>query len=274
MSERPIDATACGSSPDWPTPTATEYGSSQNGVLRHGGVTPSGSIEKPRPGAGKPGLQGMARLHWPTPTSTDANAAGSRAGTPRAAAEAKAHPGTSLTDAALGLWVTPTSRDWKGSSEAQGTRGTEDDTRGVNLPTQVFRQTRLLFGDGPDDPASPSESGKPLDWRTPAARDGDARGAQTGQAKAEAAKTWPTPNAEGGTGHRSGTNRDTWRPTLEGAAQGREPVLHDPNPQPRKVRGSLNYAWVCQLMGLPDGWLDLPLDASADWLHPASGGSR
>jgi hypothetical protein len=30
---------------------------------------------------------------------------------------------------------------------------------------------------------------------------------------------WPTPNAEGGTGYMSGSNRDTWRPTLNGAAQ-------------------------------------------------------
>ncbi len=30
---------------------------------------------------------------------------------------------------------------------------------------------------------------------------------------------WPTPNAQGGTGYMSGSNRDTWRPTLEGAVQ-------------------------------------------------------
>src|SRR5262245_54541484 len=30
---------------------------------------------------------------------------------------------------------------------------------------------------------------------------------------------WPTPNAEGGTGYMSGSNRDTWRPTLAGAVQ-------------------------------------------------------
>jgi len=29
--------------------------------------------------------------------------------------------------------------------------------------------------------------------------------------------SWPTPNAQGGTGYMSGSNRDTWRPTLEGA---------------------------------------------------------
>jgi hypothetical protein len=30
---------------------------------------------------------------------------------------------------------------------------------------------------------------------------------------------WPTPNAEGETGYMSGSNRDTWRPTLVGAVQ-------------------------------------------------------
>ena len=37
---------------------------------------------------------------------------------------------------------------------------------------------------------------------------------------------WPTPNAAGGTGYMSGSNRDTWRPTLEGMAKGFRPVLH------------------------------------------------
>lgn len=45
----------------WPTPTASTYGSSANGVLRHGGMTPSGHWEKPRPCAGKPSLERLAR---------------------------------------------------------------------------------------------------------------------------------------------------------------------------------------------------------------------
>lgn len=34
----------------------------------------------------------------------------------------------------------------------------------------------------------------------------------------------PTPTASGGTGYMSGSNRDTWRPTLESAVQGYEPT--------------------------------------------------
>lgn len=40
----------------------------------------------------------------------------------------------------------------------------------------------------------------------------------------------PTPNAEGGTGYMSGSNRDTWRPTLESAVKGYLPVLHQGRP--------------------------------------------
>jgi hypothetical protein len=36
---------------------------------------------------------------------------------------------------------------------------------------------------------------------------------------ATGSSSWPTPNAEGGTGYMSGSNRDTWRPTLESAAR-------------------------------------------------------
>lgn len=42
---------------------------------------------------------------------------------------------------------------------------------------------------------------------------------------------WPTANSAGGTGYMSGSNRDTWRPTLEGAAIGHRPVLHQGRPQ-------------------------------------------
>lgn len=42
--------------------------------------------------------------------------------------------------------------------------------------------------------------------------------------------SWATPTAQGGTGYMSGTNRDTWRPTLEGQARGLFPVLHQGRP--------------------------------------------
>jgi hypothetical protein len=67
--------------------------------------------------AAKKGSRCLQRdvMLWPTATATDAKASGSRAGTPRSSSAAKAHPGTSLTDAVLGMWATPTRRDWKGT---------------------------------------------------------------------------------------------------------------------------------------------------------------
>jgi hypothetical protein len=44
------------------------------------------------------------------------------------------------------------------------------------------------------------------------------------------ADQWATPNALSGTGYLSGSNRDTWRPTLEGQAQGKAATLHSPRP--------------------------------------------
>jgi hypothetical protein len=87
---------------------------------------------------------------------------------------------------------------------------------------------------------------------------------------------WPTPNAEEATGYMSGSNRDTWRPTLSGIVEGQSPVLHQgrpahpsslpaqPTPQPgdessnnaptSRPRLRLNPAFVAWLMGLPEGW--------------------
>lgn len=67
---------------EYPTPSATSYGTSQN----------EGQVAHHRPNtAGTPSLETWARRLWPTPTSGDRKRSGSR-GT-------NAHPGTHLTDA-------------------------------------------------------------------------------------------------------------------------------------------------------------------------------
>ena len=85
-----------------PTPTATPYGSTNNGQRADGSTYRT---------AGMPSLETMARRSlWPTPTADDAKSSGSR-NTPGS----KAHPGISLTDAVRGdggtgrkeLWPTP-----------------------------------------------------------------------------------------------------------------------------------------------------------------------
>jgi hypothetical protein len=177
---------ADGSGDMWPTPAASEGGSNGNAPGENG----------PR----RPSLEGAARL-WPTATAMDCIGSGSAG----YSTESGRRPGTTLTDAANGLWVTPTTRDWKGSSAAQGTRGTPENPVGVNLPTQVHRV------DGPPVPESRSTDGKPPDWGTPTAHD----------------------------------RTHTPRP------------VHHGTQLANQVRGQLNPAWVAQLQGLPDGWLDL-----------------
>lgn len=94
-----------------PTPSAAEYGSSQNGV------------NSTRPSAGTPSLSTMARHGlFPTPTADDGR--GSRRATARTPSWTS-NPGTTLTDAvqpelegaypAVGgrLWATPRASDWR-----------------------------------------------------------------------------------------------------------------------------------------------------------------
>ena len=130
--------------PPLPTPSATPYGTSNNGD--------PGDGRKQYRLKGKPSLETMARRNlWPTPTLGDGKASGSRN-----TASSKAHFGVSLTDAVRGdsgrgrMWPTPTGRDWKdGSAESC-----------KNVP-----ENALL--------------GRAVHWRTPQARDGIPRGPQT-----------------------------------------------------------------------------------------------
>jgi len=88
---------------EYPTPSATDYGSSNNG-------TRDGSTAYDT--AGNPSLSSWARTLWPTATAGDAKASGA-AGYSTASGR---HAGTTLTDAAVRNWATPTARDGKGPS--------------------------------------------------------------------------------------------------------------------------------------------------------------
>lgn len=120
LSEHHIDETDSGSL--LPTPTATTYGTTNNGKR------PDGTTFKT---AGKPSLQTMAHRGmlqtpnrtelyeagklWPTPTAGDAKASGSRN-----LPGSKAHTGVSLTDfvrfgnsTTPRMWPTPAARDFR-----------------------------------------------------------------------------------------------------------------------------------------------------------------
>lgn len=102
------DASGCSSS-EWPTPTATPYGSNQGGENpgpKRPGLAALAKLQWPTPPAGDAGQSGVGQNRvggpslgeavrtWPTPTCGDAKSAGSR-NTP----DSEAHAGTSLTDA-------------------------------------------------------------------------------------------------------------------------------------------------------------------------------
>lgn len=94
--------TAASDSSCWPTPTACEYGSSQNGI--------GGACE--RPSAHTPSLYTIAR-QWPTPTANlEGRGARSAEATARRFKENRGR-GANLHDFAA-LWPTPTARDQKG----------------------------------------------------------------------------------------------------------------------------------------------------------------
>lgn len=211
ISEQPTDAIESGSSgDDWPTPTATSYGSSNNGCPGDGreeyatkgkpsleGManqwpTPRASLNeqrqtKPSPSQlrGEHGMNLAAAVNWPTPRAEDCEQTGAHRGAPdtltsamrlwptatagdsrssgsRTTEGSAAHPGISLTDAAVhGLkiddtakrWVTPTARDWK---DSPGQESCVTDHQHCDLlPRQVFA--------GLQDPGSSSTDGKPLE---------------------------------------------------------------------------------------------------------------
>lgn len=129
----------------YPTPSAADYGSSQNGVNGVGG-------ENERPSAGTPSLSTMARTGalglWPTACTTDAASAARHT----TDADGAMHPGTTLTDA-VRLWATPAAANWRSGSVSDDCF----DRNSMPLQEQVLRT-----------------------WPTPTARLGDpARGSSS-----------------------------------------------------------------------------------------------
>jgi hypothetical protein len=113
-----------------PTPSATTYGTSNNGCPGDGRL-----VYATR---GKPSLETMARQNlWPTPTAGDARASGSRN-----TATSNAHPGVSLTDAVRQdggtgrMWPTPASRDYR-YPNASPYSARSGGTKGEQLPNAV-----------------------------------------------------------------------------------------------------------------------------------------
>ena len=254
-SEPRTDASESGSSRDgWPTPNVGEKDCSPEHWDRRQQEKAAAGINLQK------SLLVEARRSWTTPTRDDAggrstryrqggtslSAQSQRSARPTATAEdARAsgaagystesgrHPGTTLTDAANGLWASPQARDWKDSGPTQGNRKSPNLGTQAHFPTPKASDGRSKgTGGTPDhgldamaragllDPESSSTSGKSRDW--------------------------PTPDVGAVTGGRSarGQSKPGRQSTLAATGQ----------------RGVLNSRWVAQLMGYPPDWCDLPDD--------------
>jgi len=194
----------------------------------HHGPQRSGTHGDPNLPAAVLSVQNTGTLNWPTATAGDANSSGSRN-----LEGSNAHPGTSLTPKAADGRSKGTGGSPDHGLDAMaragllwGTPTTRDwkdgACRDANVPTNglLARQVTRV---GPPDPESDSTIGKHRDWPTPAAStdNGGAHGLGGGSAA----------NA-----------------TLKEIGL------------PQMGTGRLNPDWVTQLMGFPDGWLDLPAE--------------
>jgi hypothetical protein len=229
----------------WPTPTATPYGSSQNGINGVGG-------EFERPSANKPSLENMARMQaeivptgsaWPTPRAVD--------GTRGPGESSKRDGGPSLTTVSS-QWATPAARDWKDGACVE-----------ANVPTKALLGRQAVR------------------WATPVASDNANRmtkaapshGNGHGRVLAGQAASWPTPVAT----LQSTAPSTTGATTLNGAASATsglldpttstdgEPTSPPADPSlPSSERRVLNPRFVEALMGLPPGWVSaLPRTTAA-----------
>ena len=225
-----------GSSPIYPTPSATEYGSSQNG------------INSTRPSAGTPSLETMARRgSWPTP-STAMNAGFTRDDEKRAAVSSgghrRGHCGNELLRRVEArAWPTPRAED----SESTGAHRGEPDT--------LTSAVRLWHTPTSGDANSSGSAGY-----------GTASGRSEGTTLTDAVvgprgplAKWPTPSSRD---HKDGDSQSCANVPIN-ALLGRAAVHGAP------VGMKLNPAWVCWLMGWPRGWDALePMEKEAfdEWL--------
>lgn len=195
--------------------------------------------------SGRP-TSGSASGSWPTATRQDAAQSGAAA----YSTESGRHAGTTLTDAARGLWASPQARDWKDSGPTQGNR------KSPNLGTQAHWPSPQAR-DGDNRGADPSRVGDPKrhggwnldDW---VARAGLLdRGSHSTSGRSR--DSWPTPDANS---HDRGGQPDlAWQ-----KARGRTETINDVVLNQERVRGVLNSRWVAQLMGYPSDWCDVPTE--------------
>jgi hypothetical protein len=178
------------------------------------------------------------------------------------------------------MWPTPNSERVSQRTDVTLSGDGRQKPNKLGWATAAFWSTPKASADKPGRPLAADRGDLQAQatlWATPTIK-GDYNSAsyegKSGDGLRTQAVQWPTPNSEGGTGYMSGSNRDTWRPTLEGMALGYQPVLHQPRPShPAPAicthgptcRPSLNPRFVSWLMNIPVGWVDAehPLDSTS-----------
>lgn len=121
-------------------------------------------------------------------------------------------------------WATPTQRDFRSGKASEATMARN--SRPLN--------EQVTSGAGQQDQDAANSTGKPQDWPTPRTMTG---GPETGKRKKELGRV----NSGSGDLQAEVLSREVakeWQTAESG-------------------KGSLNPAWVLQLQGFPDGWLDL-----------------
>lgn len=161
----------------WPTPTASDYGSSQNGINGVGGANE-------RPSAGTAILSTRAR-HWPTPRSSDGTKGAESAETVAARRAASGAGSRNLVDEAVkpATWPTPQARDGDARrafpTEATAAERFEQGKR--NLTDAAAMWPTPVASDGKGQTSSnrhtPSLPDRAL-WPTPTAGDAKASGSR------------------------------------------------------------------------------------------------
>jgi hypothetical protein len=237
---------------EYPTPSATPYGTSQN----------EGSIKHDRPATrGTPSLSTWARVGgpgteprgpaWPTPTASEGRPKG------RAQRGKNAQGGASLGES-VRAWSTPTA-----SMQTLG-----------DLEQARFAGT---------DPRRPSYQAAKAAWATPQAHDGTSGGRSSasatsgkggGRCLSREARLWPTPTSgdKARTGSRVGSSStEAHTGTSLTDATCRAGLPHQPIcPHGDACPGVLNPRFVLWLMGFPRTWFDPLLERPETlWLFPS-----
>lgn len=269
--ERHTNENEPGSLLDWPTPTASEYGSSNNGCPGDGRTEYATK--------GRPNLQTMAK-EWATPQAHDV-----QLGDPtRLDRFGTAHGGRNLNDevAAAASWPTPKAADGR-TKTSRGKRNTpgleqmvgQGDPTICTWPTPTAQDAEQAGGKGSIARGKRGFSLHQATQNWPTATAGDAKGSGS--------RNLPGSKAHPGTSLTDATVRQPWATplardsrTFKGAGsmpgrQGADPLslqvsqidgqpdaanlsTNGNRPESSKSRLRLSASWVACLMGLRSEW--------------------